>query len=206
MIWCTVQRELSQFWWPPAPCLLGQIRHGSHSLIPFENQLDWLSIRSCGAETTTSCHRAEISSVCIDFSHLLSILIIIRQADAPWPVRSLNLTAKLKNTCNTSTPELSFQRKAVQEYHSCQAHILQLAENDHYALVTPDPCPCSPLRLLVSMALMSQNKCTISFVTDTEDDSDARDDQPKQCTSLSSNLFPNSLYHQYSQKEMCYHC
>jgi hypothetical protein len=124
--------------------------------------------------------------------------------DAPQPVRSLNLTAKLKDTCNTSTPELSFQRKAVQEYHSRQAHVLQPAENDHCALSTPDPRPRSPLRLSVGTASTSQNKRAISFVTDTEDDSDAGDDQPKRRTSSSSNLFPNSLHHQYSQKEMCH--
>jgi hypothetical protein len=36
------------------------------------------------------------------------------------PVRSLTLTAKLKDTSNTSTPELSFQRKAVQDFHAAR--------------------------------------------------------------------------------------
>ena len=38
--------------------------------------------------------------------------------DVSRPVRSLNLTVKLKDTANASTPELSFQHKAVQDYHS----------------------------------------------------------------------------------------
>ena len=37
----------------------------------------------------------------------------------------LNLTAKLKDTANASAPELSFQRKAVKDYHLCQAEVFQ---------------------------------------------------------------------------------
>jgi hypothetical protein len=40
-------------------------------------------------------------------------------------VRPLILTAKLKDTANTSEPELSFQRKAVQDYHSRQTEVSQ---------------------------------------------------------------------------------
>lgn len=40
---------------------------------------------------------------------------------AARPVRSLTLTAKLKDTANASAPELSFQRKAVEEFHARQA-------------------------------------------------------------------------------------
>jgi hypothetical protein len=36
------------------------------------------------------------------------------------PVRVINPTAKLKDTANTSVPELSFQRQAVQEYRARQ--------------------------------------------------------------------------------------
>ena len=41
--------------------------------------------------------------------------------DVPRPARILNLSAKLKDTANTETPQLSFQRKAVRDFHSRQA-------------------------------------------------------------------------------------
>lgn len=41
----------------------------------------------------------------------------------PRPVRSLNLTAKLKDSDNASTPELSFQRRAVQDFRARQAQV-----------------------------------------------------------------------------------
>ena len=103
-------------------------------------------------------------------------MIIIRQADVPWPAHSVNLAAKLKDMANISEPELSFQRKAVQDFHSHQADILQQVECDHpAALLTPDahlhPYPS------FCLALTSQNKHTTSFVTAiTDDDSDAGDD------------------------------
>ena len=46
---------------------------------------------------------------------------IIRQVDVPHPARTLNLTAKLKDTANSETPQLSFQHKAAQDFHSRQA-------------------------------------------------------------------------------------
>ena len=60
---------------------------------------------------------------------------IIRQIDAPRPVRHPNLTAKLKDTSNTSVPELSFQRKAVQDYHSCPTEV----SSSHPTESTPGP-------------------------------------------------------------------
>lgn len=41
--------------------------------------------------------------------------------EIPRPARALNLSAKLKDTTNTETPQLSFQCKAVQDFHSRQA-------------------------------------------------------------------------------------
>jgi len=38
----------------------------------------------------------------------------------PRPTHALNLTTKLKDSANTSAPELSFQHKAVEDFHSCQ--------------------------------------------------------------------------------------
>jgi hypothetical protein len=43
-------------------------------------------------------------------------------------MRPLNLTAKLKDTANASAPELSFQRKAVQDFHSRQIKNSQLSQ------------------------------------------------------------------------------
>ena len=47
---------------------------------------------------------------------------IIRRVDVPRPARTVNPTAKLKDTANTEKPQLSFQRKAVQDFHSRQAN------------------------------------------------------------------------------------
>ena len=52
------------------------------------------------------------------------------------PVRSLTLTAKLKDASNASTPELSFQRKAVQDFRARQGQSSVVASEDgsHRAL------------------------------------------------------------------------
>ena len=42
--------------------------------------------------------------------------------DVPHSAWILNLSAKLKDTANTETPQLSFQCKAVQDFHSRQAN------------------------------------------------------------------------------------
>jgi hypothetical protein len=46
------------------------------------------------------------------------------------PVRSLTLTAKLKDASNASTPELSFQRKAVQDFRARQGQSSVVASED----------------------------------------------------------------------------
>jgi hypothetical protein len=55
----------------------------------------------------------------------------LQRTDSPpsRPVRPLNLTAKLKDTANASIPELSFQRKAVQDYRSRPTEVSQPAES-----------------------------------------------------------------------------
>lgn len=110
-------------------------------------------------------------------------MITFRRADVPRPARSLNLTAKLKDTANISEPQLSFQRKAVQDFHSRQAQpaqVSQPAENNRpSALLTPDaPLHSSPS---AGVASTPQNKRNISSITD--DDTDAEDDQPEHRTS-----------------------
>lgn len=91
-------------------------------------------------------------------------------------MRPLNLTAKLKDAANTSAPELSFQRKAVQDFHSRQVEFFQPAENvdlpqastsstldSHRDLHAPDPADTSST---------PQNKRPFSSITG---DSDAED-------------------------------
>ena len=43
--------------------------------------------------------------------------------DVPCPTRTVNPTAKLKDAANTEEPQLSFQRKAVQEFCLRQADL-----------------------------------------------------------------------------------
>ncbi|KAI9507403.1 hypothetical protein F5148DRAFT_1308525 [Russula earlei] len=65
------------------------------------------------------------------------------------PVRTVNPTAKLKDTANTEAPQLSFQHKAVQEFHSQQAN-----KNN------PPPVPSTPdvdLHALSSCSNLSIN-------------------------------------------------
>ena len=127
-----------------------------------------------------SCHRAERSPVHTRFNCLPSIFInhLIRWLDVPWPVHPLNLTAKLKDTANTSAPELSFQCKAVQDYHSHQTEVSQQsqpAENDNCSpslLLPHAPHPMVP----VDTTPTPQTKHTFSSIT-----IDSDDDQPDQC-------------------------
>jgi hypothetical protein len=106
--------------------------------------------------------------------------------DVPRPARALNLTAKLKDAANTSAPELSFQRKAVEDFHSRSAQLPQPTEKDQNAIVsTPDSLPprvARPHSSAVTVARptssattevtepTSQKKRSIPVITD--DDSD----------------------------------
>ncbi|KAF8808695.1 hypothetical protein BYT27DRAFT_7041185, partial [Phlegmacium glaucopus] len=53
----------------------------------------------------------------LKLQHLVTELKLVQQPDVPQPTRSLNLTAKLKDSANTAAPKLSFQRKALQDFH-----------------------------------------------------------------------------------------
>ncbi|KAI9511807.1 hypothetical protein F5148DRAFT_1146538 [Russula earlei] len=68
------------------------------------------------------------------------------------PVWTVNPTAKLKDTANTEAPQLSFQRKAVQESHSQQAN----KNNPPPAPSTPDIDLHAPSS--VSVGLSPRNK------------------------------------------------
>jgi hypothetical protein len=96
---------------------------------------------------------------------------------------------KLKDAANASAPELSFQRKAVQDFHSRQANFSQPshpAESDNRpASSTLDS------HLLVrstDTASTLQNKRTFSSVAGDSDAEDA-DSQPEQRLSSSDNFF-----------------
>ena len=96
----------------------------------------------------------------------------------PRPVRPLNLTAKLKDSANTSAPELSFQRKAVQDYRSRQTAVPQRSQPTEHSdlppslpLKTHPPVPRS-----VDTASTLPTKRTFSSIAV---DSDG-EDQPEQ--------------------------
>lgn len=79
---------------------------------------------------------------------------MIRWVDAPHPVCSSNPMAKLKDTAEA--PQLSFQWKAIQDFHSWQAD-----KNDPPSPLTVDPdlnvSPSAP-----------QNKHGISSINDSD--------------------------------------
>ena len=178
MVWIffnNVWRGLSWLWWPSVPSLSGKIWNGSDSIIPFENWLDyWLSTGSCTPQTPASCHRAEDSPVCIILHYLSSVLTVTRQQDILWPVCLINLTAKLNDTANAVTPELSFQCKAVHDFFSHQSPISQPpqpVESDCLPVPSP-PNTDSHVLLSTNMASTLQMKCTFSSISS---DSDAED-------------------------------
>lgn len=94
-------------------------------------------------------------------------------------MRPLNLTAKLKDTANTSIPQLSFQRKAIQDYHSRPKEVPLPAgsSNDPPSLTLN-----AHLHLLSSADTTStlQAKRTFSSITSNDDVEDSGA-QPAQC-------------------------
>jgi hypothetical protein len=90
--------------------------------------------------------------------------IFIRRVDVTRPVRSHNLTAKLKDPSNMSAPELSFQRKAVQDFHSRSAQFPQPTENYHLPALSMPSLPF--VSLSTGIASTSQHKRSISVVTE----------------------------------------
>ncbi|KAI9507661.1 hypothetical protein F5148DRAFT_1306963 [Russula earlei] len=56
----------------------------------------------------------------LKLERLIAELKHLQRVDVPRPVRTLNPTAKLKDAANSETPQLSFQRKAVLDFHSRQ--------------------------------------------------------------------------------------
>ena len=95
----------------------------------------------------------------------------------PRPICLLNLTAKLKDMANTSKPELSFQHKAVEDFHSRKAALPQVSQ----------PAASSSTRTLDSHSAdrvsTPQNKCPFSSITVDSDVEDV-DGQLSQCFSF----------------------
>lgn len=114
---------------------------------------------------------------------LSNILIIIRRPDVARPVRPLNLTAKLKDAANTSAPELSFQRKAVEDFHSRQAQVSQPAENDNLPASSTLDSHAKHVADSADTASTPQNKRPFSSITSDSDDKDV-DGQSAQCSSI----------------------
>ena len=117
--------------------------------------------------------------------------------DVPRPTQTVNPTAKLKDTANTEEPQLSFQRKAVQEFRLWQADL-----NDAPSSSTVGANPQALSADTVIAGLTLQNKCSILSI----DGSDAEDgivDYPVPCmsSSLLIKVFSHLWCMFYSQKE-----
>ena len=111
----------------------------------------------------------------------------------PRPARALNLSAKLKDSANTEAPQLSFQRKAVQDFHS--------RNDDKNDPVDPPPSPPSPT-VGADTNAPSANVVPTPQSTHTVADSDSNDEgQPtapcksSPCTKLDFSLW-SFLYSQ----------
>jgi hypothetical protein len=133
----------------------------------------------------------------------LFILIVFRRADVPRPSRALNLTAKLKDAANASAPELSFQRKAVEDFHSRLVQAPQPSQptasiqTRQVPLPTEDnqPPTSSPPDSLVHARTSAteptlQKKRSVAIITDDDSDGDGTEKVSKQRMYF-PNLKPN---------------
>ena len=92
------------------------------------------------------------------------------------PVRSLHLTAKLKDSDNASTPELSFQRRAVQDFRARQGQGSAASETGHRpALAVRTSLSRSHTSLSTASSGTSQKKRAHHSVSD---NSGSEDDEP----------------------------
>jgi hypothetical protein len=99
--------------------------------------------------------------------------------DVAQPVRSLNLAAKLKDPSNTSAPELSFQCKAVQDFHSRSVQLPPPAENHQVPTFSTSPPPSA------GIGPVSQHKRNISSINDDDDEGENGDESRlQQCRLL----------------------
>jgi hypothetical protein len=104
---------------------LRQGKVGINLVVSYLSKINWTSVPLDLAEIKLQRLITELKLLqYVSFFCLLCPVInFIRRPDILRPVRPLNLTAKLKDAANTSAPELSFQRKAVQDFHSRQSQL-----------------------------------------------------------------------------------
>ena len=93
-------------------------------------------------------------------------------------MRPLNLTAKLKDMANTSIPELSFQCKAVQDYHSRRPPVPPEVSQPAESSNNP-PSLTLDTHLHDTTTSTPQAKCAFSSITSNKDVEDAST-QPEQ--------------------------
>lgn len=98
------------------------------------------------------------------------------------PVRALNLTAKLKDADNVSTPELSFQPKAMEDFHSRTGEFPQPQPTDQSVSSmqpTPTVSVSDPLSCANSLAQLTGTRATSRkhsiVISDNDQDEDTDD-------------------------------
>lgn len=104
------------------------------------------------------------------------------------PARKTNPTSKLRDTNNVEKADLSFQRKAVEEFRSHQAAIEVQATQSHADKILPARPPHAQALSLSSSATENESRSNITAAiqnveTGSEDDMDNADEQPIQRTS-----------------------
>ena len=125
-------------------------------------------------------------------------------APSSRPVRSLVLTAKLKDTSNASTPELSFQRKAVQDFRARQLE----GQASLPASNAEDP-PRPPLKARSSLSRSHTSLSTASSppqkrtVDLTTDDSDGGDERGMQYVFVSNNVPLTHIAFVFTVRKRC---
>jgi hypothetical protein len=106
----------------------------------------------------------------------------------PRPACQLNLASKLKDAANISMPELSFQCKALKDFHSHRAQDSHSTGDDHLPTSSaPDSSPQASL--LASSVLAVHGKHSLS--SDASDNASDIADHPKeQCVYLEAHSVP----------------
>jgi hypothetical protein len=106
-----------------------------------------------------------------------------RQVDVPRPAHQLNLAPKLKDAANTSAPELSFQCKAIQDFHSRQVQDSHpTGDNCLLTSSAPDSCQQSSSPASATSAVQGKHGVPSAASDDAED---ITDQLLEQCVSFS---------------------
>jgi hypothetical protein len=113
--------------------------------------------------------------------------------EVPRPARAVNPAAKLKDSANTEVAQLSFQRKAVQDFHSRQA----VKNNPAPSTVANPPAPS------VNVESTPHKKRTLSSINGS-DVEDEIIDQPVPRMSCFHNNYILAYSAFFSQKEACH--